>query len=680
MAIAGSDCTREKRSAGLARSISTWRRPTPFLLALAVIWINVYVTRELFTVESTARMNSMHGFWAAMARWADSAWWTPTWWPYWDAGMPFEYTYAPIVPGLMALIAHLSGVSEIRSLHIVMGLVYCLGPAALYFGLWRLTGSAAWSFVAAVSYSLLSPALLVAPNESFALRHLLNAERLYLIADWDELPHMTALALWPLSVVSLFRIVETRRLEWLAGGALVMAAMVYASAFGATLLVISALCLMGALRLDRTHLLMIAAAGVLTWLAACVAMPPSLIRIIRESADTHGHGWSVKSWTALAVVGTAWAAALPLLHRHVSSTRIRFFVLFTLTCLLIVWLYEYGGRQFIPQPSRYKMELSLGLSVTVAFCAQFLWPRAGRPMQFALCGLAVAFAAEQIVSLRLFAKQQLQNRDLAKTIEYRAARWIDANLDRNARVMMPGSMAQWLNAFSEHAQWTGSSWSTAPNFMLQRAVTALYAETGGTEGSLTWLRVFGVQAIAVSGPESPEFWKPFTDKAKYHGQLDVLWKENDTTLYRVPLRVASLAHVVPETAKSNEHWEGIRRYAEALDAERLPGLQFAWEGRNRFVIRGNVRTGEAVSVQITHHTGWGAKANGRMVPIARDGIGLMWIRPGCSGDCTVELTYSGGAELVLCRWMSVLTVSGLSGALLCSFIVRNRKGRAGRVR
>src|SRR4051794_4833259 len=150
-----------------ARVYNAVRQLWPWLLLCGVIWLNAYIARDLFTAEATAKTNSMQGFWAAMARWADSAWWKPTWWPYWDAGMPFEYTYAPLFPGMAAGVAHLGGVSAIRAVQMLCGLVYSLGPALAGVALWRLTRSAVWAFGVAAAYSLLSPALLLAPNESF---------------------------------------------------------------------------------------------------------------------------------------------------------------------------------------------------------------------------------------------------------------------------------------------------------------------------------------------------------------------------------------------------------------------------------------------------------------------------------------------------------------------------------
>ena len=35
---------------------------------LIVIWLNAYICRQVFFIEFTGKMNSMHGFWIAMAR------------------------------------------------------------------------------------------------------------------------------------------------------------------------------------------------------------------------------------------------------------------------------------------------------------------------------------------------------------------------------------------------------------------------------------------------------------------------------------------------------------------------------------------------------------------------------------------------------------------------------------
>jgi hypothetical protein len=69
--------------------------------------------------------------------------------------------------------------------------------------------------------------------------------------------------------------------------------------------------------------------------------------------------------------------------------------------------------------------------------------------------------------------------------------------------------------------------------------------------------------------------------------------------------------------------------------------------------------GQAVSVQVTHHPGWHAKANGISRQIKADGLGLMWLQAGCNGPCDVQLEYDGGTELRICRLLSAVALAAL---------------------
>ena len=635
-------------------------RALPYLYLAAVAWINFYIVRDLFTIETTARMNSMHGFWTALARLGQDSWWTPTWWPFWDGGMPFEYAYAPLIPGAAALLAKIFGTSELHALQCVFALILGLGPALLYWAVWRLTGAPGWSFAAAVAYSLLSPALLLAPNQDFSFQTLFYFERFYVTLEWDEGPHMAALALWGPAVLCLFRMVETHRPIWLAAGVPLMAAMVYASAFGATLLAITAICVLGAMGFSWKGVGITAAAGALTYLSAMAALPPSLVKIIRAAADFHGEGWTSSSGTALGLTALCWTIVQPRLMRLTSDSRLRFFVLFAMTCLLIVWLREFGGRQFLPQSTRYKQELSIGLALAGVFAFRSLWHRLSRPVRAATLVLALALAAEQTIAARRWAKPLIQDRDITATIEYRAAKAVEAHVAPEARILAPGSIFQWLNAFSLQPQILGGSWSTAPNLMQQVAKQEVFWERGGVETSLRWLRAFGVDAVLAVGPDSPEYWKPYQDPGKYEGRFEKLWSEQDTTLYKTPRRIRSLAHALPESARTTASRESVDDYVAALESERLPGLAFRWNGRNRASVDGEVHWGEAISIQVNHHPGWRAWVGKRQVAIERDGLGLMWIDADCDGPCAIELEYTGGFELRIARWISGLTLLSMA--------------------
>src|SRR5262249_37941014 len=155
------------------------------------------------------------------------------------------------------------------------------------------------------------------------------------------------------------------------------------------------------------------------------------------------------------------------------------------------------------------------------------------------------------VNYRHFAKNILRRADEKQTIEYRAAVWSAQNLP-GVRVMLPGTIAQWANAFTNVEQLAGGAWSKAYNPVQQDGRSAVYS--GGqtreedAQVSLTWLQAYGVGAIGISGPNSLEFWKPYAHPTKFEGVLPVLWRSGDVAIYRVPQRTISLAHVVPESA------------------------------------------------------------------------------------------------------------------------------------
>jgi hypothetical protein len=183
------------------------------------------------------------------------------------------------------------------------------------------------------------------------------------------------------------------------------------------------------------------------------------------------------------------------------------------------------------------------------------------------------------------------------------------------------------------------------------------------EFSLKWLKAYGVGAVGVAGRNSPEFWKQFKHPDKFEGTLTALWRENDTTIYRVPLRTTSLAHVVPQSARVDRSPAGpgdlarLTRLVESLDNPALANADFHWTGRNSIHIDAVTEPGDVVFIQVTHHPGWRATVAGSKVELHRDGLGLMWLQPGCNGACKIDLEYTGGLELRLCWFVRCLALA-----------------------
>lgn len=614
-------------------------------------------------------MNSMHGFWMAMARLANVHWIKSSWWPFWDCGMPFEYTYAPLVPGLTAALAKVSATSIALAYHRVAGLAYCLAPVTLFILLWRVTRRVGMSLFAAMAYSLTAPATLLVPDGQFHLSSFWSARRLFLAVVWDETPHLLAVGFLPLLVLFLARSYQTRKHVWYWAAGMAMALMVLASAFGAVLVVTAATCLLFTVERDRwvSNLRTTCAIGILAYLAISPYVPPSLFLLIRSNAQARADSaWTISSFTALAVLVLVWIVALPLVRRA-SGWYFQLFLLFAITVSTIAMQAAYGGRRFLPQPERYRIEMEMALVVAAVLGAQAVWKKLPPRIQVGIMLVLVSIAVEQISAVRKFAKGILAPSDIRQTIEFRAAQWLDRNIP-GRRVMMGGSLGGgWLNTFIDSPQFSGSSFPTAPNQVQQSALlTILWGlQSNPHDGriAVTWLQAYGVSAVGVPGPNSPEFWKPFAGPQMFEGILPVLWREKDTTIYEIPQRSASLAHVLPERAIVREpprngfDLRKVEGYVRELQDASHPLADMRWDGYNHAFMNTNMGANDRISVQVTYHPGWRAKANRHKVSIEKDGLGLMALDPACNGACEIELTYDGGLEMQLLRLASPLELA-----------------------
>lgn len=213
---------------------------------------------------------------------------------------------------------------------------------------------------------------------------------------------------------------------------------------------------------------------------------------------------------------------------------------------------------------------------------------------------------------------------------------------------------------------SGGHEPTVPNLVDRLAIYELYTDDGAgdhaAEYSTIWLKAFGNSAITVPGVKSRENYHPFAHPHKFDGLLPVLWHEEDDTIFGVPQRSGSLAHVVPRSAivaRAPLHGadvEPVRPYIAALDDPALPLASLKWEGPSRARITAGMTAGQVISVQESYAPGWRAAVGIREVPISKDGIGLIVIDPHCQGPCEVNLWYGVSTEAWLCRILSAVAI------------------------
>lgn len=574
--------------------------------------------------------------------------------------MPIENAYQPLLPALGAIASWLSGWPIARAFHWILAFAYCCGPSGLALFAWGISRSLFVAFAAGVTFSLTSPAAWLIPVLRIPFNGHWGAIRLYNLIHYAEDPHNVALALLPFALFFLFRAMTAGGALNFAGAVLLSASVVATNAFGGVDLAIGGACL--ALVYGRRAAAALTGAGVAAYCLISPWLPPSLIEKMRH--DQWGARGEIKSGLTAAlgaIVALGCFAALWYFGRRLKSPLERFAILFGFWMLLIPLAGFFGNISIVPQPSRYQLEFELAACLLLAcICARI--PRRGLVVAV-LCVVAI----RQAIVFREFARPLVTPIDITKTIEYKVDRWIGQNL--RGRSLIAGDPQYLFNIFSDHPQMAAAHEPTAPNFTQLVAVFTIYSGMNAgdhdAEYSVLWLKAFGNSAVYVSGEKSREYYHAIAHPHKFDGVLPALWHEEDDTIFGVPTRSTSLAHVIPVSVippRQPIHGldvDPIRPYVAALDDPALPLAEMTWEGTSRIRIRAPMKSGQAISVQINYAPGWRARAGGREIPVRKDGIGLIALEPACEGTCDIEMNYGPTIEAWVCRALSLLSILAL---------------------
>jgi hypothetical protein len=244
-------------------------------------------------------------------------------------------------------------------------------------------------------------------------------------------------------------------------------------------------------------------------------------------------------------------------------------------------------------------------------------------------------------------------------------------------VFLTGSSQFWLGAFTGTAQVGGGFGQGVVNQTIPIVHFGVpYVLNEGAKMAM-WLRLYGADAVAVSGPNGRDAYRQaWRDPKQFDGILPEVWRDGDDVIYRVPRRSASLAHVirkehvVPRAPVNVLDVEPVKPLAAALEDTSLPAARFAWNGPDEARITAEMSPEQLLFVQVTYHPGWHASSGGRDLEIRRDGLGFMVIQPQCSGACEVTLRFDGGAEM---KWARRASASvGLAWLVWCAWVAPKR--------
>ncbi len=642
------------------------------VLSVVLFVLNTYICLELFRIEYLEHMTSIEPLFIGLARYIRDNWRDLTWFPFWYNGLPYQNTYSPLLPMLVAGVSVVTGWSPALAYHATVAFGYCLGPVLLFWLCYRLSRSLAFSFFAGVFHSVVSPSAFLIAEVHRGFGSIFRPRRLQTLVLYGEGPHVLGITLLALAVLLIDIAIQKRRPHHYVMAALACAACVLTNWLaGAALCIAVAAYLVARTEFPaRRRVLATAAIAVLAYAFAAPWIPPSTIATFQFNAQTiEGDFRQCARLLPYWVLAIAAAVAIVklILTKVRASQTLQFAAYFTVITGVIVMSWEYWAKAVVPQPHRYYTEMELGIAVLLPFAFEPLLMRSSHTIRIAIACACILAAIPFAKGDRRFARSILHSIDITQRIEYKTARWLEQNMP-NARVLLPGSIMYWLHVFGDTKQLGGADEQGTPNFLVRVAeyvITSSYG-TGerDAEISLTWLDAFGVDAIGIGGPKSGEAFKPFKNPSKFDGILQELWRDGDDVIYRVPQARTSQAHAIhrsdlpPRSPIHGLDIDPIKQYVAALQDTSFPDVSLRWTSRHSAELRGDLRPEHIVSAQITYHPGWHATVNGKPAGVRGDALGQMVIEPGCDGPCGIELSYDGGIEMLLARVLCWLAMAG----------------------
>jgi len=540
----------------------------------------------------------------------------------------------------------------------------------------RMTGSLKIASVAGFAFSLLSPSTILIPWTRNDVHGWLGPWRLCVLAAYGDAPHMFAFALIPFAILAL-----DSALRSLRAGRWFLAAILLASISTTNWLGTLALaCMVFAYLLATTAKLadlsrwgwsaLIALTG---YAMASPWIPPSTIALVRANGQLADGDYrsDMEAFPQRALIlGIIYIIVKIWLHRRKTLPAIQFAAFAMILPGGIPLLGEWGKVALFPIPHRYHWELDFAVIFLVSLAVARLFrniPPWAKYAGFLILGVAALW---QFRSYRNYASALIRPIDISTTVEHRIALWLRDNHPHD-RVFAIGTVSYWLNAFSDIQQVAGGFEHATPNEGNRQAVERI--TNGDGPEAIKWLTAVGADLIVVGGPNSRAPFRRIQRPAKFEMIAERVWSEGDDTIYRIPRRVRSLAHVVKPTDLVAGVNGGIERYVAALRDPTAPIAMLQWRHSNVALISTEMLPMHLLSVQVNFNPGWRATVEGRTIEIEPDGLGFMAIDPKCAGRCTVTLAYVGGREFWLTRASSWITILCLTFLAFRNLVRRRRQ-------
>lgn len=653
---------KQKKENMMIYRIAVW-----VVLPLILLTLNIYLVRHLYTLEYTAEMGSIESVFLADARFINDNGIGATWLPNWYLGFPFRFFYPPLFHFLVAFIAKFfSAFSVALAYHFVTALFYSLGAVSLYYFLRYFTRKTFPAFAAGFLATLLpSFSYLIPAVKSVAENFNLAPWRLVVLLLYGEGPHISALAILPLVLLVFLWALRRPSFKSFLLASLMTAIIpltnwpssISLSVMLFSLLVAEMFLGQAFFKLKRSLLILITAYGFSAfWLTI------SYIYTTFAIAGPRGGGGFLQTYINLLpwlVVAAPLLVGLLLAIFHKKQKRYTwsFIIIYTILFSIIIFSGYFSQFKIVPESNRFTPEWNIGLIILLALLLGAIYQKINFSKRILTAAVRIIFIIIVMAAI-VYAGWPFfkgsgeiikENRDITKSVEYEIAQWLAKNTN-GERVYATGSIAFWLNAWTDVPQVRGGSDQGATNPWFSHATYQINTSTNaprGQEGELAilWLKAFNVEYLVFNKPQSREVFHDFNNPEKFEGLLEEVYNNKGDTIYRIPLNNASLAQVVDleklgglKEPRNAVDYQAIENYVQVIDTQ-AKAASFEWQGNEKALVEAELNPGEALSLQITYHAGWRAYNNGRRIPIEKDVLGFMVINPG-PGQHVITLRHS----------------------------------------
>jgi len=629
---------------------------------IAIFLLNLTLVYPLFTGEYTTHIGSIESAFISHARFIAENYPNLTWDPLWYAGFPFHFFYTPLMPYAIAF-AHWAypSVSIPQAYRVITALSYCLGQSTLYVFVKYLTKRDAAAWIAAITYSIApSTMYFVIPSLGSFASSFSNAPwSLVVLTVFGEGPHITALTACPVAALAFLHALRNPRPRNYLFAALTIDCVALINLIGffslfliLLILLYSELILGNATKKLKNALLCL----VIAYGLVAFQYDISFVAVFLPYAELHLPTTTVFI-AVLVIVPFAWIFSSyagkkrnlqPLL---VSSLWFSLFAI--MTCL---WYFY--AISLAPQANRYIPEADMGFAMLLGTISSSIptFRRKGIRLPISAPQMSLrAVAATIILVLLVFSSMPfLQSSwtltkpkvDMAMSPEYVISEWLSEHV-HDERVYATGTIAFWLNVFSDVPQLRGGSDGAGINPWWSHVT---YQINTGSNGSLAvlWCKALNIRFVVVNYPNASTPYPDYSFPQKFEGILPLRFFYKGFGIFEVPLARPELVQPVRQNdfqtlppISSVLDYQSLKAYVDLVEGPN-DGAECKYEIRraNEITIEvSNSKEDTALLVKMTYDDSWKAFVGNAEISIAAAGPYFMLLHPNLTGSYQIRLTY-----------------------------------------